>query len=903
MTADPRTYRFDAVLRDGGSILLRAIRPDDKRLLVDLFQHLSPRSVRLRFMGGKAALTAEELRTLTELDFKRHVGLAAVQVRDGQERIVGVGRSIWTDERGEAPAEVAFEVADEHQGRGIGTLLLEHLARIAARQGIRELEAMVQGDNARMMEVFAESGLSIRQSYQDGLFRVVFPTGDTDRFVAASLLRERRAAAESVRPFFEPRSVAIVGASSRPGTIGNALIDNAIRCGYRGPIYPVHPSASELCGRPAYPSLSTCPGPVDLAVIAVPAPAVEEVVREAARLGVRAAVIISAGFAEVSGEGREVQRRLRAIARGAGMRLVGPNCMGVLNTDPAVRLNATFSPSFPPAGNVSMLSQSGALGLAMIDYAGELDIGIAHFASVGNKADVSGNDLLSYWETDPRTRVIALYLESLGNPRKFARLAPEVARHKPIVAVKSGRSAAGTRAASSHSAALASLDIGVDALFAQAGVIRTSTLEEMFDVVALLSSQPVPRGNRVAVVTNAGGPGILFADACEAHGLELPELTPATLEQLRSFLPAQAGLSNPIDMIASATPEQYARTMKIVGADPNVDALVVMYVPPLVTHPEEIAEAIARGAATVSPDLPIASVFLSSRGTPPALAGGPRGRIPSYSFPENAALALSAAVRYGAWRRREPGRACALPLEAAREVRAILGRVRAASPDGGWLAPDDLAALLEQAGIPQARSRTVGADPAEARRAAEEIGYPVVLKAIAPGLVHKTDAGGVALGIGSADELDRAIAGMTDRLAAAGYRAEGFLVQRQVPPGVEALVGVTTDPSLGPLLVAGLGGVQAEILRDVSVRLTPVTDRDAGEMLDELRGRALFAGFRGAPPADRAALEEVIQRISALVEIAPELIELDLNPVVVLPRGAGAVVVDGRMRIGPGRDG
>ena len=896
---DLRTYARDVVLRDGESVLVRAIRPDDKARLLDLFMRLSVRSIRHRFLGAKSTLNPAELRYLTEVDFQKHIALAAVTRRGGEERIAGVGRYLWTGQHGAAPAEVAFAVADADQGRGIGTLLLEHLAAIADAHGVTQFEADVEADNADMMKVFEDSGFTVHRSIDGHIFHVVFPTRGTEGFLAASLERERRAAAESVHALFAPRSVAIVGASSRPNTIGHALISNVVGRGFAGPIYPVHPTAREIAGRPCYASLAACPGPVDLAVIAVPAPAVEAVLLEAARIGVRGAVVISSGFAECATDGRATEARLREIARAAGMRLVGPNCMGLLNTDPAVQLDVTFSPVAPPPGNVSMLSQSGALGLAIIDHARRLDIGIAQFVSVGNKADVSSNDVIAAWKDDPRTQVIALYLESLGNPRKFARLAPEVARQKPIVAVKSGRSAAGTRAARSHSAALASVDIGVDALFAQAGVIRTGTLEELFDVVALLSSQPVPRGPRIAVVTNAGGPGILLADACEAHGLALPELAPATVEALRAYLPRQAGLSNPIDMVASASPADYQRTIEIVGNDPGIDALVVLYVPPLVTRPEEIAEAIARGAGAVPPAIPIASVFLSSRGTPAALAGGPRGRIPSYSFPENAAIALAAAVRYGAWRRRPAGET--LRLEPAREraVREILAQARAALPPGGWLPPDTTAALLEQAGIPLAPSRRTAADPAAAAAAADALTYPVVLKAISATALHKTEAGGVVLGLRSATEVRDAAAAMIARFHRDAAQLDGFWVQRQIAPGVEALVGMTTDPSLGPLVVAGLGGVQVELLRDVAVRMTPLSDLDAAEMLDALRARALLDGFRGAPPADRDALIDVIRRVAALAEIAPELAELDLNPVILHGRGEGAFAVDARVRLAP----
>jgi acyl-CoA synthetase (NDP forming) len=456
---------------------------------------------------------------------------------------------------------------------------------------------------------------------------------------------------------------------------------------------------------------------------------------------------------------------------------------------------------------------------------------------------------------------------------------------------------AGTRAAQSHSASLATLDVAVDALFEQAGVIRTETLEELFDVAALLSTQPVPGGPRVGVVTNAGGPGILFADACEALGLSLPTLADETRATLRSFLPGAASLANPVDMIASATPDHYARTIEIVGRDPGVDAVVTIYVPPLVTQPETVAAAIARGAGGVPAEKPILAVFLSARGAPPVLGGGPRGALPSYGFPENAARALAAAVRYGAWRRRERGTVLALEPFAREAVRAVVDRSLADAREPRWLAPADVATILRAVGIPMAEAVIV--DPGDAVETAERVGYPLAAKAVAPGLVHKTEAGGIVLDIGSRDEMAAAVDRLRANLAAAGHRLEAVLVQRMVPRGIEALVGVTSDPTFGPLLVCGLGGTLVELLRDVAHHLVPVTDRDAEEMLARLRTGALLDGYRGAPAGDRAALVDVVRRVSALVEVAPEIVELDLNPVKVLEPGQGAVVIDRRIRLVP----
>jgi acyl-CoA synthetase (NDP forming) len=583
--------------------------------------------------------------------------------------------------------------------------------------------------------------------------------------------------------------------------------------------------------------------------------------------------------------------------RAAGVRMIGPNCMGVINTAADVRLNATFAPTPAEPGPVGFVSQSGALGVAILNVARDLGVGFTQFVSMGNKADVSGNDLLSYWSEDPRTRVILLYLESFGNPRKFGRLAPEIARAKPIVAVKSGRSAAGRRAAQSHSASLASLDVAVDALFEQAGVIRTDTLEGLFDVATLLATQPVPAGARVGVVTNAGGPGILFADACEAQGLALPTLAPETVAALRAFLPAAAGLGNPVDMIASATPEQFARTIEAVGRDGGVDAVVAIYVPPMVTEPEGIAAAIARGAGTVPAEKPVLAVFLSARGAPTALAGGPRGALPAYGFPENAAGALAAAVRYGRWRARPQGTALALEPFARDAVRAVVDRVLAHATEPVWLSTPDLSTVLRAAGIRFADAALV--PPADAVATASRMGYPLVAKAVAPGLVHKTEAGAVIVGIASDEEMGAAVHTLAQRTAAAGLRLEGVLVQRFVRGGIEALVGVTSDPTFGPLCVCGLGGTLVELIRDVAHHLVPVTDRDAEDMLARLRTARLLDGYRGAPPGDRAALVDVIRRVSALVEVVPELTELDLNPVKVLPPGQGALAVDARLRLAP----
>ncbi len=719
---------------------------------------------------------------------------------------------------------------------------------------------------------------------------------EADEVHEARHRNERHATARSIQPILNPRSVALVGASRQPGTIGAALLANLKRCGFTGRIYPINPKAAEVDGLPAFPSVSAVGAPIDMALIAVPAPLVENAVRDCARAGVRGVVIVSSGFGELSQEGREIERRLRDFCRATGMRMVGPNCMGVLNTDPAISMNAVFVPPWPPAGNIGLLSQSGALGYVILDRIEALNVGLSTFISVGNKVDVSGNDLLAYWAEDPRTDVIVLYLESFGNPRKFARVAPEVARRKPIVAIKSGRSAAGTRAATSHSASLANPDVAVEALFEQAGVIRASTLEELMDVAVLLANQPVPAGPRVGVISNGGGPGILLADACEARGLTLPELAPGTVAALRQVLPTMAGLANPIDMIASATAAHYAAAIELVGNDPNIDSLIVIYLPPHLHDPAEVASAICAAAGRVPLEKPVLTVIMSSRGVPMPVSSAPRGRLPSYSFPENAAVALAAAERYRRWRNRPAGRCLSLAPPAQAAIRDVIDRVLANKDKPVWLEPGDLATVLRAAGIEFAATEETHVR--DAGSVAGRLGYPLVLKIQTPEVLHKSDVGGVVLGLRSMDEVAENADRLVRKMAAAGITLERVLLQREVKGGIEALVGVTTDPTFGPLLVCGLGGVLVELIRDVSFRLTPVSDVDAAEMLSRLRSARLLDGYRGSPPGDRAALIDVILRVSALVELVPELRELDLNPVKVLPPGEGAIVVDGRVRVG-----
>jgi acetate---CoA ligase (ADP-forming) len=893
MLADPSLYQSEEILRDGGSILVRAIRPDDKDRLREHFHGLSNESIYFRFMGIKRELSDADLKRLTEVDFHDHVGLVATLSDGGRERFIGVGRYIRKPDT--KRAEVAFAVVDEHQGRGIGSALLEHLRRIAQVSGVEGFEAEVFSNNQRMLEVFAQSGFKVARSFDSGTVHVHFPIGETPEFRATSIARERAAAARSIARLISPTSIAVIGASRADDKIGGAILANIIRDGFTGAIFPINPNATEIHGLRAFANISAVDQKIDLAVICVPAAAVEAAVEDCTRAQAGNLVVVTSGFAEVSDEGRQIERRICAAVRAAGMRMVGPNCMGVINT--AVSLNATFAPVPPAEGNVAMFSQSGALGISMLDYARARNLGVSSFISAGNRADVSSNDCLAYWAQDPATAVIVLYLESFGNPVKFARIAPAIARLKPIVAVKAGRTAAGKRAASSHSAALANLDVAVEALFEQAGVIRTNTLQELFDVVALLSSSPLPAGPRVGVITNAGGPGILLADACEAHGLMLPKLADETITALQAFLPVRSGFTNPVDMTAAASPEEYARSIELVGADPNVDSLVVIYIPPMLTRPEQIADAIARGAAAVPAVKPVLSVFLSSQRAPARIHSGARGTIPTYEFPENAALALAAAWRYAQFKVRPQGVVETLDANDLASIREVIDLALAGATEPRWLSHGEITSLLAAIGVEAAAAAETAPD--EVHAAGARVGFPLVAKAIAPGIVHKSGAGGVIMNINSAAGAEEAVRTLQERMRAAGTMLERILLQRQVDGGIEMLVGMTSDPTFGPLLVCGMGGVNAELQKDVAFRLPPVTDFDAAQMLTELRISRLFDGYRGGQPGDRDAFIRLVTRISALAEAAPEISELDLNPVKVLAPGQGAVVIDARMRVKP----
>ncbi|MGH7251283.1 MAG: GNAT family N-acetyltransferase [Nitrospiraceae bacterium] len=886
------------ILRDGTTATIRNAQPSDRQALQTFVDRLSPES-RLHRFFSETAPSSEVIESLCDSsDPRSKLTLIVTRVWEGVLRIIAAASYLTKDEQ---TAEVAMAVDDAFHGKGLGTLLLERLALLAIRHGFTRLWAVTHADNLAMREVFRESGYDVRETFAGGDLEVELCVIPTETSVTRSEVRDRIATTASLRPLFQPRAVAVLGASRDPTRIGNKLVQALVMNRFQGPIYPVNPKAREVAGLQAYPSVSHVPGPVDLAIIAVPRDAVLAAVEQCAAKGVRAVVVISAGFAEVGAKGRELQTQLVEKVRQHGMRLVGPNCFGLVNADPSVRLNATFTSIFPPPGRVAMSSESGALGLAILAAARRLQMGISTFVSVGNKADVSANDLLQYWEDDPATDVIVLYLESFGNPRRFARIARRVSRRKPIVSVKAGRTQSGRRAAGSHTAALAANDVAVEALFRQTGVIRAETLEEMFALAAGLANQPLPAGRRVAIVTNAGGPAVLCTDVCEAGGLVVPELSDQTKARLVGFLPAAAAVKNPVDLIASATPDQYREAIKILLAADEVDALIVLYISlsPVDTDPiaEGVLAGIAAGRAAGGSRKPVLACWMAEGDRDRSLALA-NETIPTHPLPEIPARVLSKAADYAEWRAQPLGLipdVQDLDLPLAREICANASSQRGA----GWLTTEETRSLLTAMGLPVPPGGVAQTED-EAVELARRVGFPVAIKLASHRLVHKTEIGGVRLSIHEENAVRQAFREIRDRLTQDNNldAMEGVLVQPMVSGGVEVMVGVTYDPLFGPLIAFGLGGIHVEILGDVRFRVTPLTDRDAAEMVREIKGYRLLQGYRGHLPADIPAIEDVLLRISRLVEEIPQIAELDLNPVFALVPGRGCHIVDARIKVG-----
>jgi acyl-CoA synthetase (NDP forming)/GNAT superfamily N-acetyltransferase len=950
-----------ALLADGTTVAIRCAGPGDFGAIKAMHEAMSPANTYLRFFSMSRTAAQTEARRLTRPPGPDHCALLALA---GGE-VVGTASYEVTKNPDDGTlgdtAEIAFAVADRMHHRGIATLLLEHLVSAARGQQLRGFVAETLSENTPMIRVFSDAGLPVTTGRADGVVTVTIPLPpddagtELDAYLDRVARRELNANVASLQPVFAPESVVVIGAGRRHGNVGHSVVDNILKGGFTGRLYAVNPYAQQISGVPSFPDVAQLPEPPDLAVIAVPPPGVVDVAEACGVQGVRGLVVLTAGLDTAQ------SADLLAACRRHGMRLIGPNCFGI--AVPATGLDATFSATAPLAGVAGLVTQSGGLGFAMVDQLSRLGIGISSFASVGNKLDVSSNDMLMWWEQDGVTRLAVLYIESFGNPRKFARTARRVGAKMPVLTVHAGRSETGQQAATSHTRAIATPQVTREALFEQAGIIATASYGELVEATALLATQPVPQGRTIAIVSNVGGAGVLAADACHDLGLAVHHPRGQSRRALHSLMPEGSAVNGPVDTTATISGEEFRLVLEHLAADEDVDAVIALVLPTapapdivaaiqeatvrkpiaavVLNQPEAVrlldgkrsdekgaaADGLSgsseeRGAGAREEAAPKAPVSGGSGGSSPRARGGaPGGRppggntVPSYGYPEAAVRALARAARYGEWRSSPHHEVPRFPdiegrdradrpgIAPADEARAVVRAFLARAPGGGWLSHVDRHVLLRAYGIPVAPITTVHSedDAVIAFRkltgaAADGLGgdSSTVLKADVPGLVHKSDAGGVLLDLRTEADVREGYRKLSSRF---GPKLHGVGVQPMIAGGTEVMIGVADDPMFGPLVIFGLGGVATEVLADHSARLAPLTAHDADMLIDSIRSAPLLRGHHGAPAANLGALRDVLMRVSRLADDIPEISELDLNPVVARPDGA--VAVDARIRVIP----
>jgi len=871
----PAHWEADVLLRDGRAAHLRPITPADAEAIQEFHSSLSQESVYFRYFAVRGDLSSRELERLTHVDHDRRVALVLTL----GAQIIAVGQYEAIDDN---QAEIAFTVRDEHQARGVGSILLEHLAAAARERGLRRFVAEVLPDNYRMLDVFTDAGYVARRHLDDGVVSLSIDLEPTEQSYKVMEAREHRAEAVSIKALLSPESVVVVGVSEREGTFGHTLLRNMVDAGFAGTLSVVHPTATSIAGVTAYPSVAHVPGSIDLAVIAVPAERVIDVVRACSDKQARGAVVISSGFADAGPIGRDLQRELVRVARGRGMRIVGPNCLGVINTAADVHLNASLAPVMPPRGRIGFFSQSGALGIALLETVRWRGLGVSTFVGAGNRADVSGNDVLQYWEADPETDVILLYLESIGNPRKFTRLARRISRRTPIVAMKTGGSMQGRPLG--HAVRRSSLPpAALEALFSQSGVIQTETLNHLFDVSQLLAFQPLPSGSTLAVIGNSDALASLAMDAARARGLDV--------------------VDDATSLGTAASSTEFARALAGVIEDPAVDSVLAIFVPPLSTAGQGAVEAIAAaGARSVKPVVAtVVGVGPDGRSTIDSLMrrdaeGVPQpGSVPAFFSVEEAVRAIAAVTAYARWRDTPAG---LLPefddLDTPRAKALIRTLVEG---DGAGRVVDDaltdsqVRELLACYGIDVWPSAQVSTED-EAAAAAVEMGLPVGLRMSDPELAGRADLGTQRLNLESEGAVRTAVRRLQNRF---GDQASVLTLQRMASPGVACQLGSSEDPLFGPVVSFGLSGVATELLGDRAYAIPPLTDVDAAALVRAPRAAPLLLGHKGGGSVDMASLEDLVLRVSVLVDEHPELAEVFLDPV--LTSGRGLAVLGARVRL------
>jgi acyl-CoA synthetase (NDP forming)/GNAT superfamily N-acetyltransferase len=873
-TRHPQTRVAEALLSNGRIATVRSVVDGDRAALSSLFEHASDESIRLRFFS--TSRSSGELYVEHLFAEPGHDCIALVAEVDQQLVALGTAEIGSPDS-----AEISFLVADSAHRLGLGTLLLEHLAAAARDIGVQKFTAEVLVDNHLMLEVLREAGFDSHRNTLQGVTVLELSTAATARALASADARECRSEARSLLPLLHPTSVALVGVGREPGGVGRAVLGNIKAGGFTGDLFVVHPTSPGIDGTPTYPSIGAIPQHVDVVVVAVPAPAVLDVVTSAAESGVSACVVLSSGFSEMGADGRAMQREMVTVARRHSMRLVGPNCFGLVSNDPAVSLNATFGRTTAPVGGLAVASQSGGVGIELLDIADATGLGIASFVSLGNKADVSGNDLLGAWLDDPGVTAAALYLESFGNAPKFARLARAFAERKPLLAVVGGRSSSGKRAGASHTAAAASPSVGVDAMFAQAGVIGCSSITLLADTARLLAEQPLPSGSRLAVIGNVGGLGVLAADAAAADGLQVPELSEGLGREIGEHLSGTVGLSNPIDLGAGSTPADLDACLTALVASDEVDSILVIVASTGVTDADAMFAVLSGAADGRKP-------MLLMRIGDPSRAGEKIPGATGFRSVEAATAALAHAVRYSAWLsapRDEPTSFPAGSADAAQQVaRTALARSAETSL---WLDFDDAHRMLGCYGIDAPLGRLVETTDV-AVEAAEQIGYPIVAKVSDSAVVHKTERRLVRTGLTSSDQLRTVLAEFEAELGTDSWHV---LLQPDLGAHVEVALGVVRDPGFGPLVMVASGGIATDIMEDRGFLLPPLTALDAARVIRSLRIWPLLNGHRGAARTDVEGLERLVVALAQLAVDVPEVVEVDLNPVIMTAHGAACVDV------------
>jgi acetate---CoA ligase (ADP-forming) len=889
-------YYGKVVLKDGSTMVFRPLVKDDAQNWSEFYPKSGIAPECFNLQNHNADLSILDAQDYCSIDYVNQFALAA-EVREHQKkRIAATGHYCRLPDS--KTADFSILVSNDFQNRGIATKLIEWLVKAALSQGINRFETKTPSEKTALIPVLERYGFQLEQKTENGFDYISFPLAITERIIENNLERMSQASLKSLEYILNPRSAAVIGASNRNGALGQLAFQSLLQSGFKGPVYPVNANYETVLSVKAYPSILEIPGEVDLAVIAAPSSQILTIVDECGRKKVKGLIIIADGFREKDEKGAILEKEMQEIAFGYGMRIIGPNCMGVLNNHPEIQLNATFTPIKPVQGNLSFISQSGALGLGILEYANYSNIGFANFISVGNRADIGPTDLLFYLEKDPLTKVILLYLESFDNPELFSRISRRISRQKPILAIKGGLTPEGSLATRSHTGAMATSGLISEAFLKESGIIMVNTVNELFDLAMVLAHQPAPKGKNAVVVSSGGGPGIMAVDALSRHGLKLPQLTGETRSKIKSVLKRDLNINNPVDLTAGITSDEFEAVLKVLADDPVFDAILTIYIPPSGLDISTYENAVGRASEKIRQN---GKTLLSSYvGMTPVKGKILEGHfVPYFVFPEEAAPALANAEKYYELMERKPG---VIPdfkeIEREKAVN-LINEVLSQNPQRPlWLSSEIIRKLFEYYGI-HFINTSFAETPEQAAAAAEKSGFPVVIKLASATITHKTDAGGVVLNVDSREQVFEAYNTIRENLQKIGRPNEmqGVIVQPQISEGLELIIGVTEDAVLGHFILFGSGGIQAELIKDTTLKLHPLSDLKAKELINSVKISTLFKGYRNIPSSDVKSLEDLLLRISALVTDLPRISEMDLNPVKVQAENQGYWVLDARILI------